>query len=308
LLVESCISMLVHNDAAASVRYMEEARRAGGDPSVWAYNNALLHAGPLGDCESVLSELKEAESTDPLAPNVRLAQIEINLAAGRLTDAVAGAEAAQLLSSQAPMVMLSAAGDRTDAQALLDELLAKGVDGQANACYVIGEGYKSPGEYGRAIEWWSRSVERHEPWSLSFMTVRNRSHPVIGKDPRYLALLERMGLASGAGGCKHLGRARGSVDDHLRLPNHGVLRGAPPDSVPGRAGHGAAPGGRDGRPVHYARGVRAGRDVHGPARESVRRARSPAERRCHPCVRIVMGLLIVASVHYMIHVRRDRHR
>lgn len=109
LLVESFISMLVHHDAAASAHYMEEARRAGSDPSVWAYNNALLHPGPLGDYESVLSELKEVESKDPFAPNVRLAQIEINLAAGRVTDAVAGAEAAQLLSSQAPMVMLSPA-------------------------------------------------------------------------------------------------------------------------------------------------------------------------------------------------------
>lgn len=36
VLVESFISMPVHHDAAASARYMEEARRAGGDASVWA--------------------------------------------------------------------------------------------------------------------------------------------------------------------------------------------------------------------------------------------------------------------------------
>ena len=235
MLVHAYISMLVHHDAAASARYMAEARKAGSDPSVWAYNNAMLHAGPLGDYESALADLKEAESRDPLAPNVRMAQIAISLAAGRVVDAVAVAEAALPLSSQAPWLMLVAArahiadgniararelmeaarrtgvegfpgffllrfaiaertGDRADAQALLDELLRNGVQGEANACYLIGEGYKAVGDYGRAIEWWSRSVERHEPWSLAYMPLRNRNHPVMGKDPRFHALLRRMGL------------------------------------------------------------------------------------------------------------------
>jgi Tetratricopeptide repeat len=235
LLVHSYVGMLVHHDAAAAARYMAEAREGGGDPSVWAYNNALLHSGPLGDYESALAALQEAESRDPLAPNVRLAQIEMNLAAGRVADAVAVAEAAQPLLPGAPLLMLiaarayiadgdierarehmeaarhagvvnfpgfpllrfaidEAARDHADAGTLLEELLKKGVDGQANACYVIGEGYKAVGDYGGAIEWWSRAVERHEPWSLSFMPARNRNHPVIGKDPRFLALLRRMGL------------------------------------------------------------------------------------------------------------------
>ena len=243
LLVHAYVSMLVHHDAAAAARYMAEAREAGGDPSVWAYNNALLHSGPLGDYESALAALQEAESRDPLAPNVRLAQIEMNLAAGHVADAVAVADAAQPLLPGAPMLMLIAARayiadgdierarehmeaarhtgvvnfpgftllrfaiddgarDHADARALLEELLEKGVDGQSNACYVIGEGYKAIGDYDRAIEWWSRAVERHEPWSLSFMPARNRNHPVIGKDPRFLALLKRMGLEGGtaAGG------------------------------------------------------------------------------------------------------------
>jgi hypothetical protein len=29
---------------------------------------------------------------------------------------------------------------------------------------------------------------------LTLMAARNRNHPVLGKDPRFLALLQRMGL------------------------------------------------------------------------------------------------------------------
>ena len=35
---------------------------------------------------------------------------------------------------------------------------------------------------------------KHEPLALTRMPIENRDHPVIGKDPRFRALLKRMGL------------------------------------------------------------------------------------------------------------------
>lgn len=88
-------------------------------------------------------------------------------------------------------------GNRDSAQKLLDRLLEQGVDAQASACYAIGEGYLMLGDVDRTFEWWTRSVERREPWSMWFMAAQYRNHPVIGKDPRFLALLNRMGFDSG---------------------------------------------------------------------------------------------------------------
>jgi tetratricopeptide (TPR) repeat protein len=92
----------------------------------------------------------------------------------------------------------AAAGNRHSAQELFDRLLERGVDAQPSACYAIGEAYLTLGDVDRTFEWWTRSVERREPWSMWFMATQYRNHPVIGKDPRFLALLRRMGLESGA--------------------------------------------------------------------------------------------------------------
>jgi len=90
------------------------------------------------------------------------------------------------------------AGNRDLAQELLDRLLERGVDAQPSACYAIGEAYLALGDVDRTFEWWTRSIERREPWSVWFMPTQYRNHPVIGKDPRFLVLLRRMGLESGA--------------------------------------------------------------------------------------------------------------
>ena len=90
------------------------------------------------------------------------------------------------------------AGNRDSAQELFDRLLERGVDAQPSACYAIGEAYLTLGDVDRTFEWWTRSVERREPWSMWFMAAQYRKHPVLGKDPRFLALLRRMGLESGA--------------------------------------------------------------------------------------------------------------
>jgi TolB-like protein len=87
-----------------------------------------------------------------------------------------------------------AIGDRTHARQLLDRLLAEETAERPASPVVIAEGYKALGEYDRAIDWWSRAVDQHVPYTLGWMAMMNRMHPVIGKHPRFLALLRRMGL------------------------------------------------------------------------------------------------------------------
>jgi hypothetical protein len=58
----------------------------------------------------------------------------------------------------------------------------------------LAEGYKALGRFDDAIDWWSRAVDQHVPYSLIWVPTLNRGHPIIGKHPRFLALLRRMGL------------------------------------------------------------------------------------------------------------------
>ena len=73
----------------------------------------------------------------------------------------------------------------------------------------IAEGYKALGEYDRAIAWWSRAVDQHVPYTLGWMAMMNRGHPVIGSHPRFLALLKRMGLEGDQTAAGPVSRRRG---------------------------------------------------------------------------------------------------
>ena len=92
----------------------------------------------------------------------------------------------------------AATGDREDAQRRIDRLLGLKAGDPGISAYVIGEGYKALGDYDQVIAWWTSAVERRETWTLTLMAARNRNHPIIGKDPRFLQLLKRMGLQPAA--------------------------------------------------------------------------------------------------------------
>jgi tetratricopeptide (TPR) repeat protein len=227
--------MVVKHDAVRSASYYERARAAGVDLSLWAFQKAYLHHGPLGQYDEAISALKEAERMDPLAPNLKHALIEMYLASGRISDAIAVAEEVEQLAAKGPEVIAicglvhlstgdvrrarqaleelralgrgesavgiplrlaldAATGDLEDASRLLDRLLKQYADGHIVSAYLVGEAHKTVGNFDEAFEWWARSAERYEGWAFSVMPARNRNHPVIGKDPRFLALLRRMGL------------------------------------------------------------------------------------------------------------------
>jgi tetratricopeptide (TPR) repeat protein len=235
LLWRAFVNMLVKHDPATAADYYERARQAGVDQSLWAFQKAFCHDGPLGRFDAAIEELRDAERNDPLASSVKGALIEMYLGAGRPFDAVAVAQAAltqgltafdsltnagraflangdfrrarELLDKSRASIgedhpggMLlqfeldAATGDRANALRRIERMLQRRTEDAGISCYVIGEGYKAIGDYDGTIQWWTKAVERHETWTLTLMAARNRNHPVIGKDPRFLALLRRMGL------------------------------------------------------------------------------------------------------------------
>jgi TolB-like protein len=237
LLFQAYVKLLIHRDPAASAAFYERARAAGVDLSVWAYNKAYLHDGPLGNYDQAIASLKEAELRDPMAPSLKWALMEMYLASNQIAEAVAVADSQRasrvpdmnVLSGRAylavgniegaraalaaihtavgvndPTGMLlqfaidSVIDDSGDAKRLLDRALSRVADGHDVSPYVIGEGYKALRDFDRAIDVWARAAELRVPWTLSGMPVRNRNHPIIGKDPRFLQLLKRMGLQPAA--------------------------------------------------------------------------------------------------------------
>lgn len=234
-------AMVIDRDVAAAADYYRRGLEAGADRSLWAFQKAYVLDGPLGRYDDAIAALKDAETRDPLAPNVKQALLEMYLGAGRVADAMATVEAVQKLPSIGPEITTlcglaciasgdvqrgrqiyedakghmgddatghlwvyqlfalaiaqATLGDDLDfVRKMLHRLLEAGRAARAPTAYIIGEAYKALGDYDQAFAWWTRSVERYETWAVTVLPVRNRNHPVIGKDPRFLALLQRMGL------------------------------------------------------------------------------------------------------------------
>jgi TolB-like protein/Tfp pilus assembly protein PilF len=147
-----------------------------------------------------------ADAALPLAsraPTLLIVAARTHVAAGNVARARELLESASRTSAERypgylPLRIAAevGAGNRDSALKLLDRLLERGVDGQPSACFAIGEAYLTLGDVDHTFEWWTRSVERREPWSMWFMAAQYRNRPVIGKDPRFLVLLRRMGLES----------------------------------------------------------------------------------------------------------------
>jgi TolB-like protein len=91
----------------------------------------------------------------------------------------------------------SATGEVTESREALDELLRENPEERPVSLWLVGEGYKAIGEYTQALDAWTRAVDRHEVYVVTRLAMDNRTHPVIGKDPRFLALLKRMGQEPG---------------------------------------------------------------------------------------------------------------
>lgn len=164
-LIEMC---LASGRAEEALEYAKVLLRHGspGPDAMTNAARAFLAAGDMGRARQVLDTLRVSIVGYPL----HITSLELWLSA--------------------------AGGDRDSMQDLLARLLSRQREQQDVSAYLIGEAYKALGDYDQTINWWSRAVERYEAWTLVVMAIRNRNDPWIGRDPRFLALLDRMGLGS----------------------------------------------------------------------------------------------------------------
>jgi eukaryotic-like serine/threonine-protein kinase len=164
-------------------------------PLAFNYERSGRHADAVRLAEE-LRDLRVA-SPDGIASVAMILKDPVVAAGARDSLAAMIAAAPDELANAGHLYQFSideAIGDRTHARQLLDKLLAEDSAERPASPVVIAEGYKALGEYDRAIDWWSRAVDQHLPYTLGWMAMMNRMHPVIGKHPRFLALLKRMGL------------------------------------------------------------------------------------------------------------------
>jgi TolB-like protein len=158
-----------------------------------------------GRIEEAVATADSVERLPSLGPEILWACGLAHLAAGdlprargllELSKARAGGDDMALIVQNLGLEIAvnTAAGNTEDNRTLLTYLLDRHSEGKTSSAYLIGAAYKSLGEYDKAFEWWARSVDRYETWSLTQLPLLNRNHPIIGKDPRFLALLKRIGV------------------------------------------------------------------------------------------------------------------
>jgi len=123
------------------------------------------------------------------------------VAGGRIHEALALLEDFRARSDeddnwrqQCEFFCAGATGDHREARRLLERLLRQHAEGRPVSSCTIAAGYRALGDCDQALHWWTRAVTFRETWTVTQMAVRYRNDPLIGKDPRYLALLKRMGL------------------------------------------------------------------------------------------------------------------
>jgi len=186
---------------------IEELREAEfRDPLASSVKGALIEmylgAGRPAEAVAVAEAVLEQGSTafDALTNSGRafVANGDLQCARELLSKAWAITDTDQPSAVLLQFEIDAATGDREDAQRRIDRLLGLKAGDPGISAYVIGEGYKALGDYDQVIAWWTSAVERRETWTLTLMAARNRNHPIIGKDPRFLQLLKRMGLQPAA--------------------------------------------------------------------------------------------------------------
>jgi TolB-like protein/tetratricopeptide (TPR) repeat protein len=102
LLMQAYLSMVVARDPTTSSTYFRQARVAGVDESLWAFNKAYILDGPCGHYDTAIGSLEAAAQKDPFALNVKWALIDMYLASGRIAEAVTGADTLQQLGLKTP--------------------------------------------------------------------------------------------------------------------------------------------------------------------------------------------------------------
>ena len=164
----------------------------------WALMEMYCAADRVEEAVAVADASRDHRSG---APDEFQVTIWTLVAGGRVQEALALLEELRARSGdddywrqQAEFFCAGATGDHREARRLLELLLRRHEEGRPVSCCTVAAGYRALGDCDQALHWWSRAVTFRETWTVSQMAVRYRNDPLIGKDPRFIALLRRMGL------------------------------------------------------------------------------------------------------------------
>ena len=185
------------DDAIAILREAEQQ-----DPLApnlkWALMEMYCAAGRVEEAVALVDALRDRRSGSPDEFQVTIWTL---VAGGRIKEALALLEEFRARSheddnwrQQCEFYCARATGDHREARRLLERLLRQHREGKPVSGCTVAAGYRALGECDHALHWWTRAVTFRETWTVTQMAVRYRNDPVIGRDARFHALLQRMGL------------------------------------------------------------------------------------------------------------------
>jgi len=158
-----------------------------------AFALAAYFAGHLDEAETAFRRSIEI-APQGVAKRARLGLVLLDK--GRIEDArtEADAEPSEEWRLWSLAVIENAAGRDNEARSALDDLIAKYSD---NGSFQIAEIYSTLGKPDKALEWLERAVAGHDP-GTTMIAVSLLLKPLHG-DPRWPALLEKIGYPTGEG-------------------------------------------------------------------------------------------------------------
>lgn len=137
--------------------------------------------------------------TDPDFPLLRLWLGIAYVSLSRLPEAIREMEHARRFMDKAPMVLGSLAhvyglaGEREQAEAILQEMLALSENGPSDG-YYIALAYYGLGDEERALEWLERAAADRGAGTIGFLAACDPRFAGLRDTPRYRAVLDQIGL------------------------------------------------------------------------------------------------------------------
>ena len=149
-----------------------------------------------GNYEAAMEQANRAVDLDPAFFLPRFAQGWINIAAGKIGDAIPELQKANVIESP-PFVAgwlgyaYGVTGDRTRAMAVIEELNRKSLHGYVPP-FNLAIVYLGMGDSGRAMDYLEQAYSEHSQW-LCWLKM-DRIFDPLRKEPRFIALMKKVHL------------------------------------------------------------------------------------------------------------------
>jgi adenylate cyclase len=148
-----------------------------------------------GNYEGAMEQANRAVDLDP-AFLPRFAQGWINIAAGKISDAIPELQKANMMESPSYVAgwlgyAYGATGDRARAMAVIEELNRKSLHGDVPP-FNLAIVYLGMGDSGRAMDYLEQAYSAHSQW-LCWLKM-DRIFDPLRKEPRFIALMKKVHL------------------------------------------------------------------------------------------------------------------